>query len=148
MTDFILARASGSVAEALPSDELRAIEARAEVDSLGDLHARRRTLLVNLNPLKALHGHNGIWDDKRKQMLESMKVQARMALMESGQKVTEGAVESMAYADEMYARFIDNGISARIEYLTLQNEYDEIAERIRSREIELLAYNGELKLAR
>ncbi len=132
----------------LPPDLVREIEERAQVDPLGVLHARRRQLLVTLAPLKALHGHNGIWDDKRKQLLESMKVQARMALMESGQKVTEGAVESMAYADELYARFIDNGISARIEYLTLQNEYDELAERIRSREIELLAYNGELKLAR
>jgi hypothetical protein len=132
----------------LPPDLVREIEERANVDPLGVLHARRRQLLVTLAPLKALHGHNGVWDDKRKQLLEAMKVQARMAMTEAGQKVTEGAVDSMAYADELYARFIDEGISARIDYITQQNEYDEIAERIRSREIELLAYNGELKLAR
>jgi hypothetical protein len=132
----------------LPADEVRAIEQRAEVDCLGALKAQRRQLLVNLAPLKALHGHNGIWDDKRKQMLESMKVQARMALTDTGQKVTEGAVESMAYADELYANFIDKGIAARVEYITLQNEADEIAERIRSREIELLCFNSEAKLAR
>jgi hypothetical protein len=124
------------------------LEDRAGVDSLGDLHARRRTLLVTLAPLKALHGHNGIWDDKRKQMLEAMKVKARMALMESGQKATEGMVDAMAYGDEHYERFLDAGIAARIDYIQQQNELDEIVERIRSREIELLAYNSEVKLAR
>lgn len=149
MTDYIVARGSFMGSEAtLPVDEVREIESRAGVDALGALHAQRRQLLVNLAPLKALHGHNGIWDDKRKQMLEAMKVQARMALMESGQKVTEGTVDAMAYGDEHYAAFIDQGIAARIEYIRLQNEYDEIAERIRSREIELLAYNSEVKLAR
>jgi hypothetical protein len=54
----------------------------------------------------------------------------------------------MAYSDEVYARFIDNGIAGRIQYITLQNEADEIAERIRSREIELLCFNSEAKLAR
>lgn len=132
----------------LAPDEVRPIESRAEVDSLGDLHQRRRTLLAQLNPLKALHGHNGIWDDKRKQMLEAMKIKARMALTEAGQKATEGMVDAMAYADPQYESFIDDGIAARIEYLNLQNDADEIAERIRSREIELLAYNGELKLSR
>ena len=133
---------------ALAPDELTPLESRADVDALGDLHARRRLLLTQLAPLKALHGHNGIWDDKRKQMVEACKVRARLTLIEQGQKATDAAVESAAYADEQYARFIDDGITARIEYLNLQNEYDEIAERIRNREIALLAYNGELKLAR
>jgi hypothetical protein len=147
MPDTIIARGYAGSADTLPADEVREIESRAGIDALGDLHTRRRQLLVNLAPLKALHGHNGIWDDKRKQLLEAMKVQARMALTDAGTKVTEGAVESMAYADEVYANFIDKGIAARIDYILQQNEYDEIAERIRSREIELLAYNAELRLA-
>lgn len=129
-------------------DEVRPVEERAEVDSLGDLQARRRAVLVNLAPLKALHGHNGIWDDKRKSLLECCKVKARMTLTDAGQKVTEGLVDAMAYADGQYARFIDDGIAARIDYINLQNELDEITERIESRQTELLVYNSEVKLAR
>ena len=133
---------------ALDAEVVRPIESRAEVDSLGDLQQRRRALLAQLAPLKALHGHNGLWDNKRKQMLEAIKVRVRMTLEADGKKGTDAAVDALAHADEQYARFIDAGITDRIDYLTLQNEADEIAERIRSREIELLAYNGELKLAR
>lgn len=133
---------------ALASDEVRPVEDRANVAALGDLHARRRQLMVTLAPLKALHGHNGIWDDKRKQMLEAMKVKARMALTDAGQKVTEGLVDAMAYGDEQYERFLDAGIAARIEYLTAQNELDEITEQIRDRELCLLVYNSEVKLDR
>lgn len=132
----------------LAADVLTTLEDRAQVDALGDLHARRRALLVTLAPLKALHGHNGIWDDKRKALLEAMKVKARMALTEAGQKATEGMVDAMAYADEQYASFIDDGIAARIDFINQQNELSEIEERIRSREIELLCYNSEAKLAR
>jgi hypothetical protein len=149
MADAIVARgfvAGGGVS--LPADEVREIEDRARIASLGDLHARRRQLLAALAPLKALHGHNGIWDDKRKQMLEAMKVKARMALTDAGQKVTEGLVDAMAYGDEQYERFLDAGIAARIEYLTMQNELDEIGELIRDRELCLLVYNSEVKLAR
>jgi hypothetical protein len=148
MPDTIIARSYAGSADTLPADEVREIESRAEVDSLGFLHAERRALLVNLNPLRALHGPGGKWDDKRKQMLEAMKVKARMALTDAGQKTTEGMIDALAYGDEVYARFIDDGIAGHIQYLSLQNEYDELAERIRSREIELLAYNGELKLSR
>ena len=132
----------------LAPDEVSALESRAEVDALGDLHARRRLILDSLAPLKALHGHGGLFDDKRKQFLEAMKVKARMALTTSGTKITEGAVDSIAYADEQYERFIDDGISARIEYITRQNELDEISERIRNRELALLCFNSEVKLAR
>jgi hypothetical protein len=133
---------------ALAPDLVREVESRAEVLPLGDLHARRRALLVALAPLKALHGHGGLFDDKRKQMLEAMKVKARMALTDIGQKTTEGMIDAMAYADEQYARFIDQGITDRIEYLHLANELSEIEELIRDRELGLLVYNAELKLSR
>lgn len=132
----------------LAADEVRPIEQRAEVDALGFLHAERRQLLVQLNPLRALHGPGGKWDSKRKALLEAMKVKYRMAFAEAGQKATDAAVDANAHADEQYVRFVDEGITGHIDYLRLQNDYDELTERIRSREIELLAYNGELKLAR
>lgn len=132
----------------LAPDEVRPVEERAEVASLGDLQHRRRALLTTLNPLKALHGHNGIWDDKRKALLEACKIRASMTLAETGQKSTDKLVEAMGYADEQYATFIDAGIAARIEYLTLANELTEIEEQIRDRELCLLVYNSEVKLDR
>lgn len=127
---------------------VRPVEDRADVLPLGDLHARRRALLGTLNPLKALHGHNGVWDDKRKQLLEACKIRARMQLAEQQQKATEAMVEAMGYADPQYAAFIDSGIAERIEYLTLANELTEIEELIRDRELCLLVYNSEVKLDR
>ena len=146
MTDTFTVTAGGALA--LAADEVRPVEARADVESLGDLQKRRRDLLVNLAPLKALHGHNGIWDNKRKQMLEAMKVKHRIALGNAGQKATDAAVEAAAYADEQYARFVDDGIAGAIDYIKLQNELDEITERISSRNTELLVYNSEVRLAR
>lgn len=124
------------------------LEDRAGVDSMEKLHDARRGLLEQLAPLKALHGHNGLFDDKRKQMLESCKVKARLKITMDGGKVTEGAVDSLAYADEQYARYLDNGYDDRINCIRLQNEVDELNERIRGREIELLCFNSEAKLAR
>lgn len=142
MADSLIAYAHSSLA----ADTLRAIEARAEVDGLGDLHQLRRELLTTLAPLKAMHGHNGLYDDRRKQLLEALKVRARMKFTQDGTKVTEGAVEAAAYADEQYERFLDDGYSERITYIEQASILSEIEERIRSREIELLCYNAESKL--
>jgi hypothetical protein len=136
------------MATTLSPDTLTPLEDRAGVDALGNLHQRRRQLLVTLAPLKAMHGHNGIWDDKRKSLLEAMKVKARMSAPADKKPPTDAAVEAMAYADPQYVQFIDDGIAARIDYINQQNELTELEERIRSREIELLCYNGEIKLSR
>lgn len=147
--DRIVAGGSGSASGALAADELRPIEARAEVDSLGDLQQRRRELLNILAPLKALYGPFGLFDDRRKRMLEAMKVKVRAELTSGdGKKPTEAQIDAMAYADPQYERYLDDAYEAKIEYVRLANEEVEIAERIRSREIELLAYNSEVKLDR
>jgi hypothetical protein len=132
----------------LAADEVRPVEDRAQVAALGDLHARRRALINRLAPLKALHGHNGIWDDKRKQLVEAMKVRARMAMLANGQKPTDQAVEAAAYADKQYEDFLDQGERDRIDYITLATELSEIEELIRDRELCLLVYNSEVKLDR
>ena len=129
----------------VPSTEL---ESRAQIRSLDALHAERRQLLNILAPLQALHGAGDLWDAKRKQLLEALKVRVRLRLLEQGQRVTEGLVDSMAYAEQQYADFIDQGERDRIEYITLRNRYNEIEEQIRDREFSLLAYNSEIKLTR
>src|SRR5690242_6584527 len=103
--------------EVLQEIEGSALETRAGIASLDALHAQRRQLLITLAPLKALHGPGDLWDSKRKQLLEALKVRQRLTLLEQGQKVTEGLVDAMAYADEQYLRFVDQGIADRIDYI-------------------------------
>jgi hypothetical protein len=126
--------------------ELSALESRADLDSLEDLHQRPRTLLGQLAPLKALHGHNGVWDAKRKRLLEALKVRHRGELAERGVKPTDAMVDAYAHADEQYERMLDQAERDKIEYLKLDNELTEIEEKIRNREFSLLAYNAETRL--
>jgi hypothetical protein len=129
--------------------ELTALEARAEIDSLNDLHQRRRALVEQNAGLIARYGSFGLHDDYRKSFVETQKVRARMELSkEEGVKITEARIDAEAYGSDAYADFLDNALAEKIEYLRVQTMIDEIAERIRSREIALLAYNAELKLAR
>lgn len=139
----------GGSVDTLPPDELKALESRADTDSLGDLHARRRQLMITLGPLKALHGPFGIFDDRRKQMLEALKVRARQTLSAgSEKKPTESAIDSAAYADPQYEAFLDQAWQEKVDYVNQANELSELEERIRSREIELMTYGAEARLQR
>lgn len=154
MTDTILARASSAPlgteasSSASWSGELTALESRADVDSLDDLHARRRQLLPEYASLRALHGSNGKWDARRKQLLEATKVRVRMEAQQRQEKITEAYVDALAHADDRYALVIDEGIAGATRYVELETAVSEIEERIRTREIALLAYNAEVRLAR
>lgn len=151
MTDHLIAGGRGSSAPAvdeLPADYLKAVESRAEVDALGDLHQRRRMLLEQLAPLAALYGNFGLWDSRRKQLLEAMKVKHRMTLAQEGTKATEAMIDAYAHADEQYERFLDDSYTSKIEFIKMDNELSELVERISSRETELHVYGKELSLAR
>ena len=126
--------------------ELTDLEARADIDSLLHLHAERRALLPVYAQLRALHGPNGKWDAKRKQLLEATKIRARMVCQQKQEKVTEGLVDAMAHADEQYVEFIDQGIAGATRYVEMETAISEIEERIRGREFALLAYNAETRL--
>jgi hypothetical protein len=128
--------------------ELTALESRAELDSLEDLQQRRRELVSVNGALIARYGSFGLHDDYRKSFVETQKVKARMALASSGDKVTEGRIDAEAYGSDAYAAFLDNALAEKVEYLRVQNEIDELNEKIRSRELAILSYNAELKLAR
>jgi hypothetical protein len=127
---------------------LTPLEARADLPSLEGLHVERRKLLPEYARLRALHGTSGKWDAKRKALLEALKIRARMTATKAGEKVTEGYVDALAHADEQYEKFIDQSIADATRYVELETEISEIEERIRDREISLLAYNSEIKLAR
>jgi hypothetical protein len=127
-------------------DERTALESRAGVESLDELHAKRYGIIERLAPLKALHGAFGSADDRRKRVLECCKLRARQRLSEGGGKVTEGMIEAEGYADPEYESLLDEGIAAKIEYILLDNELATVNDRIRSREFELTAYSAETRL--
>lgn len=150
--DRVVAASSDPVGDiALPEDysfNLTALESRAETDSLSALHHRRRVVMRQLAPLKALHGSFGKWDARRKHLLAAIALRVRARLEAKGGKVTDAIIDAEAHADPQYERVIDQGIAEAAEYFRLQTELDEIEERIRSREIALQAYNAELRLQR
>lgn len=130
------------------SGELTPLEARAEIDSLEDLQARRRQILPEYAKLRALHGSFGKWDARRKQMLSAIQVSVRMEARQNQEKVTEAYVEQLAHADERYARLVDEGIEGATRYYELETEVSELEEKIRTRELSVMAYTAELRLAR
>lgn len=127
--------------------ELSAMEERADTDSLDDLHDRRRKLLTANARLIALHGPFGHYDDHRKRMVEAQKIAARMALTTpEGKKPTEAQIDAEAYGSDAYQTFLDTALSEKIEYLDVQNQIDELNDRIRNREIALSVYGKEISL--
>lgn len=128
--------------------ELSALESRADIDSLEDLHARRRQILPEYAALRALHGPGGKWDAKRKALLEATKIRARMVCDAEQKKTTEGLIDAMAHGDDQYVAFVDEGIVSATRYVELETSVTEIEERIRNREFSILAYNSEIKLGR
>lgn len=125
---------------------LTSLESRAETDSLEDLQLRRRQLLPEYAALRALHGPNGKWDARRKAMLEAMKIKARMALKDAGEKVTEAMVDAYAHADEQYVAFLDAGEAGAIRYVVVDNEVTELQERIEGRRAAIYAFAREASL--
>jgi hypothetical protein len=124
------------------------LESRADVEPLEALHAQRRQIVGQLAPLRALHGPGGTWDARRKQMVEACKIRARMAARERGEKVTETYIDAEGHADPQYFAFLDQAERDKIEYVNLDNQVQELEERIRNREFSLTAYSAEIRLGR
>ena len=124
------------------------LESRAEVDALDTLHGRRRTLLADLAPLRAMHGAFGMFDPKRKALVESMKVRARLRLTETGGKVTDAIIDAEAHCDPQYQRWLDEQLTEKVQYIQLEAQYDELVELIRNREISLQVFNAEIRFQR
>lgn len=129
-------------------DPRKDMEIRAEVEGLGALHDQRRQLAIEYLPLKALYGHDGCWDARRKQMVEAAKIHARDVCEKAGTKVTEGLVDAMAHGSDSYVAFITNSIEQRTRFLELDLAWREIEERIKSREIEIMYAAAEARLGR
>jgi hypothetical protein len=146
MSDTIIA--GGHTPQSDWDGALSELESRAELESLEGLQAERRLLIEQNAGLMARYGSFGMHDDFRKRYVEAQKIRARMDLAKEGAKVTESMVDAHAYGSEAYEKFLDSAYEEKVAYLKVQARIDEINERIRSRELAMLSYNAELKLAR
>ena len=146
MEEIIVAGGNGSPASDWEG-ALTDLEAKADADSLDDLHARRRQILPEYAALRALHGNGGKWGDKRKTMLSAIKVRVRNSEPPRG-KWTDDSVDDAAHADEQYTRFVDEGIDGATRFFFLDVEMNEITERIKNRETVIYAWSAEARMTR
>lgn len=126
--------------------ELTALESRADADSLEALHDERRKLIAANGRLIALHGSFGLFDNYRKRMCECEKVRIRNELRSAGTKTTESMIDAEAHGSEPYGQFLDTALNEKIEWLRVSTRLEEIAERIRGRELALRAFSAEASL--
>jgi hypothetical protein len=145
------------------------LEHRAEVDSLAQLQHRRRELLKDYAPLAARFkgGATAGTDAARKRhralVAKRILVQLRQEFAKGPQMVpskktanlmvpavfdepSETALERMANADTEHVGFCEQLEADYTRFILLENDIQEINEKIRSREVELYCYNGELRL--
>lgn len=139
----------------------KALEERAEIDSLEILQAERRKLLKDYAPLAAkFKGGATAGTDaarKRHRALVAKRILADMKenwgkTLRPGEVVgvwkepAETALERMANADIEHIAFCEKLESDYMRFILLENDIQEVNEKIRSREVELYSYNAELRM--
>lgn len=143
--------AGGRVRDALqPNGEIpdaKALEYRAEVDSLEALQAERRTLIPRFSELAAKFkgGNQASADTKRKQH-RALIAQKILAEMKPEAKPSEAALERMANAHIDHIAYCNTLEKEYAEYVVLDFKIRDIQEKIDSRNVELYCYNAELKM--
>lgn len=147
------------------------LEGRAGVESLERLHSLRRAKVTEYAPLAAKFkggsGGGSSSDAARKRhralVAKRILIQLRQEFDAGPKQVpskkttglmvpavfdepSEAALERMANADTEHVGFCEKLEADFVKFVVLESEIDELNERIRSREIELLCYNAEIKL--
>lgn len=123
------------------------LERRADVDAIERLHDERRRLYKENAKIIALYGPFGIFDDRRKQILESIKVRIRYERRDQKPRASNDEIDSAAHADPRYEKFLNEALDEKIMYLRVWNRISEINELVQNRAIALSAYKAELKLS-
>jgi hypothetical protein len=128
------------------------LEGRARVESLDALHARRRAKVEEYAPLAArFKGGSGMGSSsdaarKRHRALIMQKLLIEMGSPKGKDAPSETALERMANAHVDHIAFCDNLEMEYVKFIVLENEINELNERVRSREVELRCYNAEIGL--
>jgi hypothetical protein len=136
---------------AIERDMRTALEAKADVWSLDELQQKRRELLKEYAPLAAKFKGGAVagTDAARKR---HRALVAKRILIDIQQKnlkePSEAALERMANADTEHIAYCDRLEAEYTRFIVLDNDIQEINEKIRSREVELYAYNAEIRMSR
>ena len=140
---------TGRGLEEMTRPMVKALESRAEVESLEEMQAERRRILPDYAKLAAKFkgGNQASADTKRKQHRALVMKRIR-ADMKVEKDPSEEMLERLANADVEHIAFCESLERDFIEYTLLEFKITEIQERIRSRETELNCYNSELRLTR
>lgn len=145
-----------------PETVTKPLEFRAEVDSLDWLQAKRRELMKEYAPLagKFKGGAVAGTDASRKrhralvakriliEMRQAWEAKAKPGIIAVGEfkEPSETALERMANADTEHIAFCDQLEKDYTRFIVLENDIQELNEKIRSREVELYSYNAELRM--
>ena len=145
-------------AEEIQQPDAKPIEYRADVDSLEQLHAKRREIIKRLAPLELLFGSGGDrWDANRKRHRNGIAKLIRNEIFEKWRaggakegwkEPAEAMLERMANSDDRHLNYVVETEGRFAEWMEVKNELDEVNEKIASRDVELRAYTGELFLQR
>jgi hypothetical protein len=128
------------------------LEGRAQVESLDALHAQRRAKVTEYAPLAARFkggGGQGSSSDaarKRHRALVAKKILVEMGNPIGKEAPSEAALERQANAHLEHIAFCEKLEEDFVKFIVLENEINELNERIRSREVELRCYNAEIQL--
>lgn len=153
-------RSAGAGTAEIP--DAKALEQRAEVASLEALQHKRRQLLTEYAPLAAKFKGGAVagTDAARKrhralvakrilveqQQLWEAKAKPGVVAVGPFKEPSETALERMANADTEHIAFCDKLEADYTRFIVLENDIQEVNEKIRSREVELYAYNAELRM--
>jgi hypothetical protein len=136
----------------MPGDQVvarKALETRAEVESLEELQHARRELVKKWAPLAAMFrgGNSASIDSIRKQHRALIMTQIeRDEFKDAAKAPAETMLERRANASDKHIAFCDGLRQQYVEYITLDNQITEINERVQSREVEFRAYTAEMRL--
>lgn len=143
--------------------EPKPIEHRAEIDSLEALQQKRRDLMKEYAPLAgkfkggAVAGTDASRKRHRALVAKRILIEAQQAWEAKNKpgviavgpfkEPSETALERQANADTEHIAFCDQLEKDYTRFIVLENDIQEINEKIRSREVELYAYNAELRMS-
>lgn len=141
---------------------VKPIESRAEVDSLEALQHKRRELMKEYAPLagKFKGGATAGTDAARKrhralvakrilvEQQQAWEAKAKPGAIAVGpfKEPSEAALERLANADTEHIAFCLKLEQEYVRFILLDNDIQEVNEKIRSREVELYSYNAELRM--
>lgn len=124
-----------------------ALEAKAGLVSLDEMHHRRRLIMHELAPLQAMHGRSGMFDAHRRQLRGAIaaELRERWNKAEWGAP-TKDAVEDRACDDPRYKQVLENAKRDIVRMIKLETQALEIQEIIKDRDSSIWAWGSEARL--